>query len=98
MRQFEAVYAPFGLQSDMVITGYGLAEATLTVTSGHCSEGMQSACFDREQLALGRVVPAADGVELAACGDSCVDTQVKIINAKNCPPTQQILLRNLGNR
>lgn len=86
VRQFEAAYAPFGLQSGVVIPGYGLAEATLKVTSGRCGEGMQSACFDREQLALGRVVPAVEGVELAACGDSCVDTQVKIVDAKTCQP------------
>jgi amino acid adenylation domain-containing protein len=86
VRQFETAYAPFGLQSGVVIPGYGLAEATLKVTSGHYGEGMQSAYFDREQLAFGRVVPTADGVELAACGDSCVDTQVKIVDAKTCQP------------
>ena len=79
VRRFEAAFAPFGLRSSVVVPGYGLAEATLKVTAGRCGEGTRGVRFAREALARGRVSPQTDGVELAACGVSLIDTRVRIV-------------------
>lgn len=86
VRRFEAAFAPFGLRPSVVIPGYGLAEATLKVASGRCGEGMRSAHFKRDALAVGRVVPHRGGVELASCGTSLIDTRVKIVDPQTCQP------------
>ncbi|WP_245637138.1 amino acid adenylation domain-containing protein [Burkholderia singularis] len=86
VRRFEAAFAPFGLRPSVVIPGYGLAEATLKVTSGRRGEGTRSARFDRDALASGRAVPNRDGVEFASCGASMIDTCVKIVDPKTCQP------------
>ncbi|EIP84602.1 non-ribosomal peptide synthase (plasmid) [Burkholderia humptydooensis] len=86
VRRFEAAFAPFGLRPSAVIPGYGLAEATLKVASGRSGEGTRSARFERDALALGRVVPHRDGVELASCGTSLIDTRVKIVDPQTCRP------------
>ncbi|MDW9253866.1 AMP-binding enzyme family protein [Burkholderia thailandensis] len=86
VRRFEAAFAPFGLRPSVVIPGYGLAEATLKVASGRSGEGMRSARFERDALALGRVVPHRDGVELASCGTSLIDTRVRIVDPQTCRP------------
>lgn len=86
VRRFEAAFAPFGLRPSVVTPGYGLAEATLKVASGRRGEGMRSARFERDALALGRVVPHRDGVELASCGTSLIDTRVRIVDPQTCRP------------
>lgn len=86
VRRFQAAFAPFGMRQSVVVPGYGLAEATLKVASGRCEEGMRSARFAREALALGRVTPDQNGVELASCGTSRVDTRTRIVDPKTCMP------------
>ncbi len=80
VRRFTAAFAPFGLGERVVVPGYGLAEATLKVTAGHCGEGTPSVRFERDALARGRVATDAEGVELAACGASLIDTRVRIVD------------------
>ncbi|WP_227104405.1 non-ribosomal peptide synthetase [Chromobacterium rhizoryzae] len=86
VRRFEAAFAPFGLRSSVVVPGYGLAEATLKVTAGRCGEGTRGVRFAREALARGRVSPQTDGVELAACGVSLIDTRVRIVDPDTRAP------------
>ncbi len=90
VRRFETAFAPFGLRPSVVVPGYGLAEATLKVTSGRCYEGMQGFRFERDALAAGRVVPGdGGGVELASCGISLIDTQIVIVDPvtrRRCAP------------
>ncbi|QOD81531.1 amino acid adenylation domain-containing protein [Chromobacterium haemolyticum] len=86
VRRFEAAFAPFGLKPSVVAPGYGLAEATLKVTAGRCGEGTRGVRFGRDALARGRVSPEADGVELAACGSSLIDTRVRIVDPDTREP------------
>jgi amino acid adenylation domain-containing protein len=86
VRRFEAAFAPFGLRPAVVVPGYGLAEATLKVTAGRCGEGTRSVHFSRDALARGRVSPDPDGVELAACGASEIDTRVRIVDPDTHAP------------
>nr|AFR69331.1 nonribosomal peptide synthetase SpiA [Pseudomonas sp. Q71576] len=86
VRRFEAAFAPFGMSSSVVIPGYGLAEATLKVTSGRCGEGTRSRHFEPDALAVGKVVPCHQGVELASCGTSSVGASILIVDPATLVP------------
>ncbi|WP_202049559.1 fatty acyl-AMP ligase [Rhizobium skierniewicense] len=83
VRRFEAAFARFGLKPSTVVPGYGLAEATLKVTSGQCGEGTISRRYKSDMLMKGRVIPSDgedNGVELASCGKSLIDTKIAIVD------------------
>ena len=72
IRAFDNAFAPFGLPRSAVKPSYGIAEATLFVSTIEPSAEPSVSYFDREQLAHGRAVRRADGspdaVAHVACG------------------------------
>ena len=69
---FNAAFAPYGLPPTAIKPSYGIAEATLFVSTIAPSARPTVAHLDREQLARGRTVriaaDAADAVEHVSCG------------------------------
>ncbi|MEU7784569.1 fatty acyl-AMP ligase [Amycolatopsis sp. NPDC049159] len=65
--RFHATFAAAGYTPDKTRPAYGLAEATVFVTTGPAA-APRVATFDRDALATGTARPAADGVRLVACG------------------------------
>ncbi|OXM65613.1 fatty acyl-AMP ligase [Amycolatopsis vastitatis] len=67
VERFQEVFGPHGFRREAHRPSYGLAEATVYVASAG-PEGPRGAVFDREALAQGRAVEAADGQELVSVG------------------------------
>jgi acyl-CoA synthetase (AMP-forming)/AMP-acid ligase II len=65
--RFQAAFGPYGFRRQAHRPSYGLAEATVYVTSAG-PEGPTVTAFDREALARGIAVEAAHGQELVSVG------------------------------
>ncbi|MET8998223.1 fatty acyl-AMP ligase [Amycolatopsis sp. NPDC004169] len=65
--RFHTAFATAGYRPEMTRPAYGLAEATVFVTTGPAA-APRVATFDRDALSTGTARPAADGVRLVACG------------------------------
>ncbi len=84
LRQFAAFFAPCGFREEVLCPGYGLAEATLKVTSSRRGEAVRYVAVDGDGLDLGRVDirPASDTQArvLVGCGRTEIDTEVIIVD------------------
>jgi long chain fatty acid CoA FadD26 len=65
--RFHTAFEAAGYRPEMTRPAYGLAEATVFVTTGPAAVPRVTT-FDRGALATGTAQPAADGVRLVACG------------------------------
>lgn len=77
LRAFARELAPHGFRMDMFWPAYGLAEATLLVTT---RAGMVEKGFSRAGLAASKVVTDPDGTRLVSCGPSIAGTTVIIVD------------------
>jgi acyl-CoA synthetase (AMP-forming)/AMP-acid ligase II len=68
LRRFVDRFARWGFRPEALTPVYGLAEASLAVTFADVRTPFRTERFDRTELSHGRVVRAADGVELASVG------------------------------
>lgn len=64
LRRFVDRFAHFNFRDDMMRPSYGLAEATVFVTSGVWNESTSEAHFDVDALGAGRVEPVRRGTAL----------------------------------
>ncbi|MEU0529929.1 fatty acyl-AMP ligase [Amycolatopsis tolypomycina] len=65
--RFHTAFAAAGYRPELTRPAYGLAEATVFVTTGPAAVP-RATTFDRDALATGKARPSADGVRLVACG------------------------------
>ncbi|WP_410674300.1 fatty acyl-AMP ligase [Amycolatopsis sp. cmx-4-68] len=65
--RFHTAFAAAGYRPEKTRPAYGLAEATVFVTTGPAA-APRVTTFDRDALATGTARPAADGIRLVACG------------------------------
>ncbi|MBI3824588.1 MAG: fatty acyl-AMP ligase [Candidatus Rokubacteria bacterium] len=70
LRAFVGRFARWGLRPEALTPVYGLAEATLAVTFSDWRTPFRATRFDRDALADGRAVPAANGTELVSVGQA----------------------------
>ncbi|MFD0360447.1 fatty acyl-AMP ligase [Nocardia sp. GCM10030253] len=68
LADFTETYAAYGFRSHAHTPGYGLAEATLSVTICEPDDEPVARRFDRAALAHGLAAAAPDGVPLVGCG------------------------------
>lgn len=84
LRRFHETFAKYGLGDQVLCPGYGLAEATLKVTSNSPDQPFAWGSFD--PAALGRLlaVPTADpgGRALVGCGPTTLATRVVIVDGQ----------------
>ena len=71
IRAFEAAFAPFGLARTAIKPSYGLAEATLFVSTNAPTAEATVVHLDRAQLVAGRAVPVAEDDPGAVAHVSC---------------------------
>lgn len=68
LTDFTETFAPYGFRHHAHTPGFGLAEATLSVTVCDQSNDPVTHRFDRTALAQGRAQTAQEGVPLVGCG------------------------------
>jgi acyl-CoA synthetase (AMP-forming)/AMP-acid ligase II len=66
--KFQAAFAGCGLRPEVHRSSYGLAEATVLVSVTGAGKPARQVTFDRDRLAAGYAVPAAEGTTLVSCG------------------------------
>ncbi|MFH1539621.1 MAG: aminotransferase class III-fold pyridoxal phosphate-dependent enzyme, partial [bacterium] len=95
LRRFSATFKPCGFQPHAFCPGFGLAEATLKVTSTRIRDEEEPLfCrLDGDALAQDRIVEAEEGCAnewvLAGCGWSEIGTRIAIVDPETlaeCPP------------
>lgn len=96
VRRFAEHFAPCGLRPSALYSAYGLAEATLKVTTGDTAVPYTTRTVDAAALERNRVVTFADAPEaqpggkiLVGCGRPSFGTQVRIVDIENqtlCEP------------
>lgn len=84
VRAFEEKFRPLGFRASSSFPGYGLAEATLAVSTTPLQRGIHYLTLDREELQRnGRVVEGQDPI--VSCGTVVDDCEVSIVNAQGEP-------------
>jgi phthiocerol/phenolphthiocerol synthesis type-I polyketide synthase C len=89
LQKFARRFAPVGYRPEAMNPSYGLAEATLTVTSHPRLHPTRVIEVDPGQLALGRLVAPAGGrrsATLVSCGRTWLDTCVITVDPQTCMP------------
>ena len=71
MRRFNDAFGPFGFQPKAIKPSYGLAEATLFVSTTPSSEEPTIISVDRDELNAGRFVPVPDDSPKAVAQAGC---------------------------
>ncbi|EHB55436.1 Long-chain-fatty-acid--CoA ligase [Mycolicibacterium rhodesiae JS60] len=83
--RFNERLAPNGFRPDVIAPSYGLAEATVYVTSSAANRVPEVAEFDPVELSLGTAVPKAGGSPLLRYR-LLVSPLVRIVDAETCRP------------
>ncbi len=87
MERFLAAFAPAGFRSDVFYPCYGLAEATLFVTSADGPGAPQCLTVQRDALERGHVVQAdaaaPDRMDLVSCGQPELDEKIVIAHPED---------------
>ena len=85
MRKFVDAFAPYGLTEAAIKPSYGMAEATLFVSTTDMKVGPQVIRVDRDELNMGKLVtvPAdsPNGVPQVSCGRISYDQWATIVDA-----------------
>jgi iturin family lipopeptide synthetase A len=84
-REFTGTLAPFGLHPNVIVPGYGLAEACVAVTAMITLEPLRTCFVNRQQLAIGDIVTPIDpgdpnSLELVHAGPALDNCSVRIAN------------------
>ncbi|WP_424187450.1 fatty acyl-AMP ligase [Actinokineospora sp. G85] len=89
IERFRAAFGPCGLKPEVHRPSYGLAEATVFVSTSRPGKGPVDRCFDRIALAEGRAVQvsadADDVVRLVSCGQP-IEQGVLVVDPKSRVP------------
>ncbi len=86
LADFVERFSAAGLAATTLHPCYGLAEATLMVTSNIRGGPYYTLHVDHEELAQGRVVPDADGTEVVSSGGLLFDDQVRLMDPHTLEP------------
>ncbi|MCW7540235.1 SDR family NAD(P)-dependent oxidoreductase [Aquabacterium sp. A7-Y] len=104
LQRFNQTFAPFGLKPTVLTPGFGLAEATLKVSTRAVDEEAAVLELDPQALLEDRVMPApgrADARRLVGCGRPALGTEVLIVDPQTrlrCAPDRigEIWMRGRG--
>jgi acyl-CoA synthetase (AMP-forming)/AMP-acid ligase II/acyl carrier protein len=90
LQKFAAAFASCGFSGRALCPSYGLAEATLKVTTGRPCDDSTYFVAAASELGRGRVIPArdqdGDGKDLVGCGAPQPATRVLIVRPDTCEP------------
>jgi acyl-CoA synthetase (AMP-forming)/AMP-acid ligase II len=86
-RRFIERFAAWGLPADAFTPGYGMAEATLAITTTRPEEPLVHDCIDRQAaVSEARAVDVdsrdADALQIVDCGEPVADTEVRVVDSE----------------
>jgi acyl-CoA synthetase (AMP-forming)/AMP-acid ligase II len=76
---FCRLLAPAGMRASAVLPAYGMAEATLCLTTAFPGQPVRR-CFDEQQLSVGRAVEQEQGRELISSGSACFPDSLHVVD------------------
>ncbi|QKW07762.1 AMP-binding protein [Streptomyces sp. NA04227] len=96
LEAFQKTFAPYGLRPQVVQPNYGLAEATLIVSTGVPESEYRSLEVERASLSLGERVTEAAGAgpttrTVVSCGAPVTGVEVRIRDADGTPLEQGVV-------
>lgn len=77
---FVEAFSPSKLDPQVIRPSYGLAEATLIVSTPQTAERPLFKTFDREEVGRGRIVEAEDGIPFASNGQPVPDLRFAVVD------------------
>ena len=77
---FVETFSPSKLDAQVIRPSYGLAEATLIVSTPQTKERPLFKTFDREEVGRGRIVEAEDGIPFASNGQPVPGMQYAVVD------------------
>ncbi len=80
LRRFTEAFAATGFRGEAILPAYGLAEATLMVTSARAGAGPVTGQFDPDALAAGIGTPLAGGHEVVSCGSALAGFDIRVVD------------------
>lgn len=88
LERFAEAFAPAGFSATTILPCYGLAEATLLVTTAPLSRGATVRRFRRGSIEHGRPEPASDepAVRVVSCGSSIEGQTIAIVDPERGEP------------
>jgi acyl-CoA synthetase (AMP-forming)/AMP-acid ligase II len=96
LEKFAQTFAPYGFKRNALFPAYGLAEATLVVSSVRHGEGPRTQAFSRAGAQNFRIVAPAsadDAQTGVSCGTACPGEQVAIVDPDSC---RRLAARQIG--
>jgi acyl transferase domain-containing protein/acyl-CoA synthetase (AMP-forming)/AMP-acid ligase II len=87
LEAFAEAFAPFGLRREALVPSYGMAEATLLLSSSGGSAAPKSQRFAADALENGQAIPAASGERertLVSCGPAYPAGALRIVDPQRC--------------
>ncbi len=88
MAQFASRFAAFGFRPESLCPCYGLAEATLMVSSSRSGDGARAVHFDPARLGQGYVAEDEAGVALVDCGAIQARHRITIVDPATGRPCE----------
>jgi|GEM_PF-1652546 Polyketide synthase modules and related proteins len=88
INNFLQMLGKYGLRNNCILTGYGLAEATLTVSIHEPGAAVEVSYIDRAQTAIGDKITlhnesSDDTIAYVSCGRSINDTRIRICDVQH---------------
>jgi acyl-CoA synthetase (AMP-forming)/AMP-acid ligase II len=86
LTEFANAFATSGFPFASFCPSYGMAEATLKITTTRVGKAPRILRLEGEALEQGRVVPAGDGRPIVGCGWSNIGAELAIVDPETCKP------------
>ena len=83
LERFASKFAPYGFDAQAIYPGYGMAEATLLISSGRRGAGPTTQTISRDALQRHRTIPPThsdDAYVVVGCGQTLVGERIAIVD------------------
>jgi acyl-CoA synthetase (AMP-forming)/AMP-acid ligase II len=86
LERFASAFAPYGFDARAIYPGYGMAEATVLISSGRRGAGAATRAVSRDALQRHRAIPSVnseDSYVVVGCGQALVGERIAIVDPES---------------